>query len=191
MGPRFTRGLCQDEIEQTATNYTWFQWGRALRADCVDQVMRVINRFANAFQWGRALRADCVRTAPRTPTSLRTRFQWGRALRADCVPAFLPPSDSLMSCFNGAALYARIVSTDDNGSTVTATIKFQWGRALRADCVTPQIRKEQIMNEMFQWGRALRADCVLALTLTTHRRARWFQWGRALRADCVRCYASP
>ena len=37
-----------------------FQWGRALRADCVNPAQAAVFRLSSPFQWGRALRADCV-----------------------------------------------------------------------------------------------------------------------------------
>ena len=42
--------------------------------------------------------------------SFDMKFQWGRALRADCVQEGFVMKNLIMRRFNGAALYARIVS---------------------------------------------------------------------------------
>ena len=91
MGPRFTRGLCHQAAEQYSARFESFQWGRALRADCVPvQGVKVdVNGFK--FQWGRALRADCVMSAAAANSASMNRFQWGRALRADCVRCYASP----------------------------------------------------------------------------------------------------
>ena len=87
MGPRFTRGLCPVEkfYDKHPNRLYAFQWGRALRADCVKVKRTIIGGTGNAFQWGRALRADCVQNTNGRAEMRRARF-------------------------NGAALYARIVS---------------------------------------------------------------------------------
>ena len=91
MGPRFTRGLCRGGQGRSRTACRGFQWGRALRADCVCQPSQTLVVQKGAFQWGRALRADCV---PRGGFS-RCSF--------------------MRTSFNGAALYARIVSVNNTG----------------------------------------------------------------------------
>ena len=60
MGPRFTRGLCREEATVNIGISVVFQWGRALRADCVQVKFKPIDTGPKTFQWGRALRADCV-----------------------------------------------------------------------------------------------------------------------------------
>ena len=96
-----------------------FQWGRALRADCVaDDFVTIVPTY-DMFQWGRALRADCVVAVNRgkeVGTGI-CAFQWGRALRADCVVDQFKHLAEDGTCFNGAALYARIVSREEKEMT--------------------------------------------------------------------------
>ena len=65
-----------------------------------------------------------------------------------------------MKSFNGAALYARIVSSHDEGRSLPVREVSMGPRFTRGLCraTTPRWRPPETS---FQWGRALRADCVL------------------------------
>ena len=110
MGPRFTRGLCPLPFCYVLGVQRLFQWGRALRADCVsllplyriplgclvsmgprftrglcrDTKMMIVALALIVSMGPRFTRGLCHETE-KTGTERIARFQWGRALRADCV----------------------------------------------------------------------------------------------------------